>query len=55
MKEKTIKKQLMADLLLIFQLEHRKEAEDEEIDQGQKKIFQYLEAICIKFLCLLSF
>lgn len=36
MKEKTIKQQLMADLLLIFQLEHREEDEDKEVD-GQKR------------------
>lgn len=50
MKEKTIKQQLMADLLLIFQLEHREEMKIKKL-MSKKDIFQYLKAICIEFLC----
>lgn len=51
MKEKTIKQQLMADLLLIFQLEHREEGRMKIKLMSKKDIFQYLKAIRIEFLC----
>lgn len=49
MKEKTIKKQLMADLLLIFQLEHREEAEDKEVDEGPKRYFTISKQSVLSF------